>query len=379
MAHATDAQWHGRARFFQEPGLNGQDRELDTVADPQWFHDFCQLRLHSAFTSWASRQIDRFIAWTTDAYRATRSFSLLRIIYAVGMLLFLIPSYGDRAYLWGFASTWLEPEIKRRGYPFFIEKMFPKDNTFVFDLSYWSLIVLVLLFLVGYKTRFVTPVMLLFWIGLQSNSMLVTNGGDTIFRITLSFLIFANLSKHWSVDAWLQKRRGHRRSFTQKHFPVPLWLGAGIHNTALMLCCYQIMLVYVNSGIFKLMGKDWLDGSALLLLPEPGCLPGCSASERAGLADHAGRVGGNVGIHLLPAALPGAAAVEVHPLSFPRPAPGHAHRDRILHGALVVLLGDDRPGHALRARQLLGKGWKLGPSHLHQGQTDSPVRYWPAP
>jgi len=217
----------------------------------------------SSDSSWASRQIDRFVAWATGAYRATRSFSLLRIIYAVGMLLFLIPSYGDRAYLWGFASTWLEPEIKRRGYPFFIEKMFPKDNTFVFDLSYWSLIVLVLLFLVGYKTRFVTPVMLLFWIGLQSNSMLVTNGGDTIFRITLSFLIFANLSKHWSVDAWLQKRRGHRKSYTQKHFPVPLWLGAGLHNTALMLCCYQIMLVYVNSGIFKLMGKEWLEGSAL--------------------------------------------------------------------------------------------------------------------
>lgn len=216
----------------------------------------------SSEASWMSRQIDRFVAWTTGAYRATRSFSLLRIIYAVGMLLFLIPSYGDRAYLWGFASTWLEPEIKRRGYPFFIEKMFPKDNTLVFDLSYWSLIVLVLLFLVGYKTRFVTPVMLLFWIGLQSNSMLVTNGGDTIFRITLSFLIFANLSKHWSVDAWLQKRRGHRKSFTQKHFPVPLWLGSGLHNTALMLCCYQIMLIYVNSGIFKLMGKEWLEGSA---------------------------------------------------------------------------------------------------------------------
>ncbi len=213
-------------------------------------------------TPWVPRQIERFVAWTTEAYRATRSFSLLRIVYAVGMLLFLIPSYADRAYLWGFASTWLEPEIKRRGYPFFLEKMFPKDNPFVFDLSYWLLIILVLLFLVGYKTRFVTPVMLLFWIGLQSNSMLVTNGGDTIFRITLSFLIFANLSQHWSVDAWLQKRRGQRKSFTQKYLPVPLWLGAGLHNTALMLCCYQIMLVYVNSGIFKLMGKEWIEGSA---------------------------------------------------------------------------------------------------------------------
>ncbi|KAA0976287.1 hypothetical protein FQ154_11895 [Paeniglutamicibacter gangotriensis] len=140
--------------------------------------------------------------------------------------------------------------------------MFPKDNAFFFDLSYWIPIVLVLMLLVGYKTRFVTPVMLLFWIGLQTNSMLVTNGGDTILRPTLSFLIFAELSRHWSVDAWLQKRRGDRKSFIQRHLQVPLWLSAGLHRTALTLCCYQIMLIYVNSSIYKLMGKEWTEGSA---------------------------------------------------------------------------------------------------------------------
>ena len=140
--------------------------------------------------------------------------------------------------------------------------MFPKGHAFFFDLLYWILIVLVLMFLAGYKTRFVAPVMLLFWIGLQTNSMLVTNGGDTMLRLTLSFLIFAELSRHWSVDAWLQKPRGDRKSFIQRHLQVPRWLSAGLHNTALTLCCYQIMLIYVNSGIYKLMGKEWTEESA---------------------------------------------------------------------------------------------------------------------
>ncbi len=30
-----------------------------------------------------------------------------------------------------------------------------------------------------------------------------------------------------------------------------------------MLCAYQVLLIYVNSGIFKLMGEEWLQGSAL--------------------------------------------------------------------------------------------------------------------
>lgn len=35
------------------------------------------------------------------------------------------------------------------------------------------------------------------------------------------------------------------------------------HNTAVLLCGYQVLLIYVNSGIFKLMGDEWLQGSAL--------------------------------------------------------------------------------------------------------------------
>jgi hypothetical protein len=40
-------------------------------------------------------------------------------------------------------------------------------------------------------------------------------------------------------------------------------LRAAAHNAAVLLCGYQVILIYVNSGIYKFMGEEWLDGSAL--------------------------------------------------------------------------------------------------------------------
>ncbi len=219
---------------------------------------------NSTTARWSASALgNRVVEWMTGAERATYSFSALRIIYGLAMLWFLVVSAADRHYLWGIASRWVEPAVDRRGYPWFF-KMFPKDDAFTFDLAYGILIVLALLFTVGIATRIVTPILLLFWVGLSTNSVFLTNGGDVVMRITLLFCVFANLSVHWSFDAWWRRRSGNRsmypRSVTQR---IPRWLITTAHNTALVLCAYQLILIYVNSGIFKLLGDEWLQGSAL--------------------------------------------------------------------------------------------------------------------
>lgn len=205
----------------------------------------------------------RFAGWVTTEKHSTYSFALLRIVYGAGMLIFLLPSLPDRHYLWGVASGWVEPEAKRRGWWEIFRVLFSKDNAFLFDVAYGVLIMLVLIFIIGWRTKWVTPLLLLFWVGLQSNSMLLTNGGDTIMRITLVFLMFADLSQKWSLDAWLASKRGTPKPVLRGRLAIPAWLGSGLHNTALMLCCYQIILVYVNSGIYKLLGDEWRNGSAV--------------------------------------------------------------------------------------------------------------------
>jgi hypothetical protein len=206
----------------------------------------------------------RLIEWTTGAERATYSMSALRILLGIAMFWFLLTSAADRHYLWGAGSTWLDPVIERRGYPEFFRVPFPKADPSMFDVSYVILIALSLLFIAGFATRVVTPMLLLFWVALSTNSVFLTNGGDVVIRLALLFCIFADLSRHWSVDAWWCRRRGRTSIYpTAITRRIPRWLSATAHNTAVLLCGYQVILIYVNSGIYKLMGKEWLDGSAL--------------------------------------------------------------------------------------------------------------------
>lgn len=205
-----------------------------------------------------------FQSWLTSAPHATIGFSLLRIIFAVAMLLVLLPSFADRHYLWGAGSWWVEPEARRRGWWEPFRLIFSKNDPVLFDVAYFVLIALALLFLVGFKTRWVTPVLLLFWVGLSTNTTLLTNGGDTLMRIVLVFALVADLSRHLSVDAWLRRRRGDRAGrFDGIRRRLPEWLSPLLHNTALILCCYQILLVYLVSSVLKLQGEEWIAGTAL--------------------------------------------------------------------------------------------------------------------
>lgn len=216
----------------------------------------------------------------TSAPHATVGFSLLRIIFGVAMLLVLLPSFADRHYLWGAGSWWIEPEARRRGWWEPFRLLFSKSDPVLFDVAYFALIALAILFLVGLKTRWVTPFLLLFWVGLSTNSTLLTNGGDTLMRIVLVFALFADLSRHLSVDAWWRRRHGGRPGRSSRLTDrMPSWLAPLLHNTALVLCCYQILLVYLVSSVLKLQGAEWLDGTAFyyaLALTEFQVLPALS-------------------------------------------------------------------------------------------------------
>lgn len=207
-----------------------------------------------------SERFDRWLAWVTSASHNLRSFAVLRILYGIGLLITLVPSIPERSLLWGPASFWIDPEARRRGF-FTFDTIFPKDNPLVFDLMFFVMIAVVILFTIGYRTRLVTVLVLILVFSLQANNPYVLNGGDTLYRITLLFLVFANLGAHYSLDSWLAKRRKSRR--TARKQIVPAHLVNAAHNASLLLCCFQIIIVYTVSGIWKLQGDEWLDGTAL--------------------------------------------------------------------------------------------------------------------
>lgn len=207
-----------------------------------------------------SERFDRVLLWLTAVQHNLRSFAVLRILYGIGLLLTVVPSIPERSLLWGAASFWVDPEAKRRGYVTF-DVLLSKSSPILFDIVFFAFIAIILLFTLGYRTRIVTPVMLVLLISLQSNNPYLLNGGDTIYRITLLFLMFVNLSAHYSLDAWLAKRR--KPAKRERRRWVPDYISNAAHNTALVLCCFQIIVVYVVSGIWKLLGDEWLGGTAL--------------------------------------------------------------------------------------------------------------------
>ncbi|MBF4623484.1 HTTM domain-containing protein [Clavibacter sp. VKM Ac-2872] len=209
--------------------------------------------------------------WMTEREHATYSFAALRITLGSVILLVLVTCFADRHYLWGVGSRFIDPEASRRGWPPFVEGLFSKTDATLFDLAYLALAALAVLFTLGWRSRIVTPFLLLFWISLSTNSTLLSNGGDTVLRLTLFFALFADLSRHFSLDAVRRRREAEpgarrppsavvrARRLTAR---IPRLVPVLLHNTALVLSAYQIMLIYVNSAILKVSGEEWRNGTA---------------------------------------------------------------------------------------------------------------------
>ncbi|GAA2072433.1 hypothetical protein GCM10009840_01320 [Pseudolysinimonas kribbensis] len=206
------------------------------------------------------RTLDTTLSWVLGSKHASYSWAMFRITYGVIVLIVLAGSWADRQYLWGVGSRFIDPVADNRGYPWFFEAIFIKSNVVVFDVAYYLLAALAVLFVIGWRTRWVAPFLLLFWIGLEVNSTLLTNGGDTIMRVTLLFALFADMTQHWSLDSWLRRRRPRRAAVASSW--APAWAGNLLHNTALVLCLWQILLVYATSALLKFQGLEWKNGTA---------------------------------------------------------------------------------------------------------------------
>lgn len=206
----------------------------------------------------------RFVKWMTEAKRARYSTSVIRILYGVALFSYFIPSFQDRHYIWGVGSTWIDPHASNQGWATIFDLLFPKDNVLAFDIHYGIFLLAILLFTLGWRTKFITPFIGFFYLSLVNNSTVLSDGGDNLLRITLFFFIFMDLSQHWSLDALRVSKKQQNNAPTIVSKPlVPAWISTPLHNAAVILCGYQIMVVYVTSGIYKSMGAEWMNGTAL--------------------------------------------------------------------------------------------------------------------
>lgn len=199
------------------------------------------------------------VRWLLGGPHGLISFAVVRILVGLMVVVELVRNFPDRHYLWGIGSTWQNGPADAIDHPFFVRLLFPREDPVAFDIHYVLTGVIAVVFILGWRTRFVTPLLVITWVGLLASSTVVNNSGDTVMRIALFFLCFADLSSRLSLDAVLR-----RRAIERGRTPRPRWWVATlVHNTALALSITQLVIIYVYSSIYKLQGPTWLDGTAL--------------------------------------------------------------------------------------------------------------------
>lgn len=106
--------------------------------------------------------------------------------------------------------------------------------------------VIALVFLLGYKTRFVGALSFVLLFSLHARNPAILNGGDVLFRVLLFVAVLAPLGERWSVDAL---RRGEARGRV-----------CSFGTAALLL---QPVVVFTANAILKHSGEHWYAGDAL--------------------------------------------------------------------------------------------------------------------
>jgi hypothetical protein len=200
--------------------------------------------------------IERAMSWLTEDERSTYGVAVTRIMIGFVVSSQLLLNWPDRSYTWGEGSRWNESVADVKGYPGFFG-LFRALDGWPWDVAYLLVVVSGIALMVGVFTRITTVTTVILWTSVYVANPYVGSGGDAMLRMVLFYLCFTNAGKVWSVDAWLQERRGVRNRL------APPWLSATLHNLAVILMIHQVVMVYVGSALWKVQSPVWRDGTAV--------------------------------------------------------------------------------------------------------------------
>ncbi|MNW51232.1 Sporulation-delaying protein SdpB [compost metagenome] len=192
--------------------------------------------------------------WFTETRHASYGLAVMRIASGLFILGWLLANIPIAAKIWGPGSAYLEPYRSVLGYQWPLDILRDAGLGF-FVFWYVVAILLSIAFIAGWQSRIITPLFFIFYTAINAQNTPISDGGNYFIRIMLIYLIFADLSKHWSMDSWLRRRSGK----SEREFEVVTVL----HNLALCLVVAQLCLVYLEAGLYKVQGKLWQNGTAM--------------------------------------------------------------------------------------------------------------------
>ncbi|MDJ0320711.1 HTTM domain-containing protein [Pseudarthrobacter sp. PS3-L1] len=209
-------------------------------------------------------------SWFVSDRHGSYGLAVMRIssgILVLGWLLANLP-IADR--IWGPGAAYWNSYRSVLGYSWPLDFLNNAGNG-AFWAWYLVTIGLVITFILGWRTRFTTPLLFVFYAGLNAQNTAIADGGNYFFRIMLIYLVFADISRRWSLDSRRRSRLG--KPETQ--------VGSVVHNLALCMIIAQLCIVYFEAGMYKVQGSLWQNGTAIyypLASETYGALPWLSSA-----------------------------------------------------------------------------------------------------
>lgn len=127
--------------------------------------------------------------------------------------------------------------------------LFPQSEP-TFTLFYVALIVSGITLTLGLCSNFSALLVWLLLLSMHHQDPYNINGGDAFLRAVAPFLVMSHCGDSFSVDAWIDRKRGVFRPALRSPW-------------AQRLIQVQLALVYWQTFICKVSGAQWLDGTAV--------------------------------------------------------------------------------------------------------------------
>lgn len=201
--------------------------------------------------------------WLTSSKNSLYGIAVTRILFGLTGLGLLLTNFRTRYYSFGSGSAWNgEMEQALSDFPkiwVFSSFHAAMGNDVLYTGLYALLIVLSVLFILGWRFRIVLPVFFVLWVGFIEANDMVGDQGDNMFRIAMILLFFADPAARWSLDA----RRRARKGELFKAGSAPSEIGIVAHNLALVALAAQVIFVYTSGAMFKAGGSPWREGWAI--------------------------------------------------------------------------------------------------------------------
>lgn len=196
--------------------------------------------------------LDAVVGWFISNRHGDYGFAVMRIASGLFILGWLVVNLPVAERIWGPGSAYWDGYREILGYSWPLDMLRDAGATF-FWVWYAMAIALAAAFVAGWRTRFVTPLLFVFYTAINAQNTPISDGGNYFIRIMLIYLIFVDLSRRWSLDA---KRRERKQSPETQS-------GTVLHNLGLCLVVAQLCIVYFEAGMYKVQGSLWQDGTAI--------------------------------------------------------------------------------------------------------------------